>query len=98
MIMNSFWCFCVLISTLCALPSGRAGAIAGALIDGASSAVTVSIAIAGPLCLWNGLGHLMERVGMQFEGFARESMRIKGRYRTIGTCGILRREFEEGNG
>jgi ribosomal-protein-alanine N-acetyltransferase len=41
---------------------------------------------------------LMERVGMQFEGFARESMRIKGRYRTIGTCGILRREFEEGNG
>lgn len=38
---------------------------------------------------------LMERVGMQFEGFARESMKIKGRYRTIGTCGILRREFEE---
>ena len=64
MIMNSFWCFCVLISTLCALPSGRAGAIAGALIDGASSAVTVSIAIAGPLCLWNGLGNLMERVGI----------------------------------
>ena len=40
---------------------------------------------------------LMERVGMQFEGFARESMKIKGRYRTIGTCGILRREFEERN-
>ena len=38
---------------------------------------------------------LMERVGMRFEGFARESMRIKGRYRTIGTCAILRREYEE---
>ena len=36
---------------------------------------------------------LMERVGMSFEGFARESMRIKGRYRTIGTCAILRHEF-----
>ncbi len=36
---------------------------------------------------------LMERVGMTFEGFARESMCIKGRYRTIGTCAILRREF-----
>ena len=36
---------------------------------------------------------LMERVGMTFEGFARESMKIKGKYRTIGTCGILRREF-----
>ncbi len=36
---------------------------------------------------------LMERVGMQFEGFARESMLIKGHYRTIGTCAILRHEF-----
>jgi ribosomal-protein-alanine N-acetyltransferase len=36
---------------------------------------------------------LMERVGMTFEGFARESMRIKGKYRTIGTCAILRSEF-----
>ncbi len=36
---------------------------------------------------------LMERVGMSFEGFSRESMRIKGRYRTIGTCAILRHEF-----
>jgi ribosomal-protein-alanine N-acetyltransferase len=37
---------------------------------------------------------LMERVGMRFEGYARESMKIKGKYRTIGTCGILRGEFE----
>jgi ribosomal-protein-alanine N-acetyltransferase len=39
---------------------------------------------------------LMERVGMTFEGYARESMRIKGRYRTIGTCAILRQEFLRG--
>ncbi len=37
---------------------------------------------------------LMERVGMQFEGYAREAMLIKGRYRTIGTCAILRREYK----
>ncbi len=37
---------------------------------------------------------LMERVGMTFEGYARESMMIKGRYRTIGTCAILRHEYE----
>ncbi|MBQ9152101.1 MAG: GNAT family N-acetyltransferase [Clostridia bacterium] len=37
---------------------------------------------------------LMERVGMTFEGFARESMKIKGKYRTIGTCAILRSEYE----
>ena len=36
---------------------------------------------------------LMERVGMTFEGYARESMKIKGKYRTIGTCAILREEY-----
>ena len=39
---------------------------------------------------------LMGRVGMTFEGYARVSMRIKGRYRTIGTCAILRQEFLKG--
>ena len=37
---------------------------------------------------------LMERVGMQFEGYAREALKIKGEYRTIGRCGILRQEWE----
>lgn len=37
---------------------------------------------------------LMERVGMTFEGWARESMKVKGAYRTIGTCAILRDEYE----
>ena len=36
---------------------------------------------------------LMERVDMTFEGYARESMRIKGRFCTIGTCAILRYEY-----
>ncbi len=37
---------------------------------------------------------LMERVGMTFEGYARESMKIKGQYRTIGTAAILRNEWK----
>ena len=36
---------------------------------------------------------LMDRLGMTFEGFARESMKIKGLYRTIGTCSMLSHEF-----
>ena len=36
---------------------------------------------------------LMERVGMTFEGFAREAELVKGEYRTIGRCAILRREY-----
>ena len=38
---------------------------------------------------------LMERVGMTFEGFARESMKIKGKYCTVGTCAVLRGEYEK---
>lgn len=37
--------------------------------------------------------HVMEKVGMTFEGYNRESMRIKGRYVTIGVCAILAAEW-----
>ena len=36
---------------------------------------------------------LMERLGMTLEGYAKESMRIKGKYCTVGTCAILRQEY-----
>jgi RimJ/RimL family protein N-acetyltransferase len=36
---------------------------------------------------------VMEKVGMTFEGFARDAMLVKGKYRTIGTSAILREEF-----
>ncbi len=38
---------------------------------------------------------VMEKVGMTFEGVARESMFVKGNYVSVGTCSILRREFQE---
>lgn len=38
---------------------------------------------------------VMEKVGMTFEGVARESMHVKGRYVSVGTCSILRSEFQE---
>ena len=37
---------------------------------------------------------VMEKTGMRFEGYHRDSMLIKGTYRTIGVCGILREEYE----
>ena len=36
---------------------------------------------------------LMERMGMTFEGVKRQSMLVKGSYRDIGTCAILKNEF-----
>lgn len=37
---------------------------------------------------------MMERVGMTFEGYFRESMLIKGSYRTIGVCSLLKKEYD----
>ena len=37
--------------------------------------------------------HVMEKLGMTFEGYGRDSMLVKGSYRTIGTCSILRNEW-----
>ena len=36
---------------------------------------------------------VMEKMGMKFEGVARGSMLIKGAYRDIGKCAVLRNEF-----
>lgn len=40
---------------------------------------------------------LMERVGMRLEGYARESMKVRGTFRTIGTCAILAGEYAKDN-
>jgi len=39
--------------------------------------------------------HVMERLGMQFEGVKRQSMLVKGAYRDIATCAILASEFHD---
>lgn len=36
---------------------------------------------------------VMEKCGMQFEGTSRQAMLVKGEYRNIGTCSILRSEY-----
>ena len=37
---------------------------------------------------------VMEKCSMTFEGVRREGMLIKGRYRNVGVCSILKKEFE----
>ena len=38
--------------------------------------------------------HVMEKLGMTFEGYRRDAMYVKNAYRTIGVCAILRSEWE----
>ena len=37
--------------------------------------------------------HVMEKLGMTFEGYRRDGMLVKNKYRTIGTCSILKNEW-----
>ena len=36
---------------------------------------------------------VMQKIGMIFEGYLRDYMFVKGEYKTVGVCSILKREF-----
>lgn len=60
------WIFTVFlgISLLAALFTGQGSALAAAVPQGAQAGITLSISIAGSLCLWTGVGKLMEKTGL----------------------------------
>ena len=64
MVMTHFWAGAVVIAACFALFTDSGGETTAALLGGAAQAVTLCIAMAGPLCLWAGLGKLMDRAGL----------------------------------
>ena len=52
------------ISLLFAMLTGNGGQLAAAIPQGAQAGVTLTISIAGSLCLWSGVGKLMEKAGI----------------------------------
>ncbi len=45
--------------------TGRMGEISAGAMEGAASAVRIALTLAGPLCLWSGVGELMRRSGLR---------------------------------
>lgn len=64
MFLTWFWAGAVIAAAVFSLLNGRGGQTASALLDGAAQGVQLCIAMAGPLCLWAGLGKLMDMVGL----------------------------------
>ena len=64
MVMSWIWTAMVGISLCCAFLTGRGSALAAATIQGAQEGITIAIAMSGAICLWTGLGKLMERNGL----------------------------------
>lgn len=64
MIMSYIWFGFLLISFVFALLGGNVGALSGALAQGAQAGITLTLSLAGSVCLWCGVGKLMERLGV----------------------------------
>lgn len=64
MVMSWIWSLFLLLSILCAAVTGRGGQLGKAVLTGAQSGVTLAISMAGSICLWTGVGALMDRCGI----------------------------------
>ena len=63
MVMAYIFTGIVLISILFAAVTGQGAALAAAVPQGAQAGITLALSIAGSICLWTGVGQLMERIG-----------------------------------
>ncbi len=64
MVMNWIWVGIVGISILAALFLGRGSQLAAAVPQGAQAGITLAISMAGSVCLWTGVGKVMEKAGI----------------------------------
>jgi len=64
MAMSVIWTIMVGAAILCGLATGRGEAVAVAALEGAAAGVSLSISMAGALCLWLGVMEVMRRTGL----------------------------------
>ena len=64
MVMGVVWVFMLAASVASALFLRKLGVLTPAAMEGAGSAVTLCLSLAGALCLWSGLSKVMERAGL----------------------------------
>ena len=62
--MSAVLLFFLSFSIFCSMFSGTAGGLSGALMAGAGDGVSLAITLAGPLCLWCGLTHVMAETNL----------------------------------
>ena len=64
MVMSWIWTGLVAISLIAAIASGNGAALAAAIPKGAQDGVMLALSLAGSICLWTGVGKLMEQAGL----------------------------------
>ena len=73
MVMSWIWTGILCISLVFSLINGQGSALAAAIMSGGQAGITLAISIGGALCLWSGVGRLMERSGIT--GFLSKCLR-----------------------
>ncbi len=64
MVMSWIWTGIAVLSFLSALQTGSGAALAGAILQGAQAGITLAVSMAGAICLWSGMGKVMEAAGL----------------------------------
>ena len=64
MVMSWIFTGIVGVALIVGLVTGKGGQLAAAIPEGSQAGLTLAISIAGPLCLWSGVGKLMEKAGI----------------------------------
>ena len=73
MVMSWIWTILVAVALIAACLLGRGSELAAAIPQGAQAGVTLAVSMAGSICLWTGVGKLMEKAG--FTGFLSKLLR-----------------------
>lgn len=64
MVMSWIWTVILAVSVVSAAALGNMSALSSAVLQGAQSGITLSIAMGGAILLWTGVGNLMSKVGI----------------------------------
>lgn len=64
MVMSRLFTLFLALSVSASLLLGNGDALASSVLQGAQSGITLALSIAGSICLWSGVGKLMERIGI----------------------------------
>ena len=64
MIMGWIFCIFIVLACFCSLLTGQGSALAASIPAGAQAGIELSLSLAGSLCLWTGVGKLLEKAGV----------------------------------
>ena len=64
MVMSWIYTLIIAIAVICSIISNSGKAVSAAVLQGAQAGMDLAITMAGSICLWSGVGKLMEAGGM----------------------------------